>query len=268
MSTLEILSNLVARLNEPALRDLQVIPWASPVISFGDLSRSRVATLGLNPSNREFVDVDGRELTGPHRRFHTLNSLDIKSWSDVTTEHLIRINESCNRYFSGNPYDSWFKALDKLIVGAEVTYYGMFSEACHLDLVPYATSCKWVDLTSSQRRQLLRLNGDALALLLRESPVEILVLNGQSVIENLQLIGDCDFDRKAVPAWTLPRRDGAGVTGYAYTGKINQLSGVELDREIMILGYSHNIQSSFGVTSQVKSSIQQWIMHRACEVFC
>lgn len=268
MKTIDILGDLVARLDQRGLRDLEIIPWAAPVLSFGNLSRSKIATLGLNPSNREFVDVDGKELTGSARRFHTLKSLRIKRWADATNDHLTQILESCNCYFSGNPYDGWFGALNKLMVGANVSYYGLFSDACHLDLVPYATACKWVELTSMQRSHLLKSAGDALGLLLRESPVEVMILNGQSVIENLQAIGNCTFEREAVPAWTLPRRDSAGVTGYAYTGKLSQISGIGLGREITVLGYSHNIQSSFGVTTAVKSSIQQWITHGASEAFC
>ena len=267
-STIEILATLVKRLDGTLLRELNVIPWAAPVISFGDLSHSRIATLGLNPSNREYVDASGKELVGCDRRFHTLKSLGIKRWSQVTDEHLKQILFSCNNYFEGNPYDAWFQALDKLLVGVEATYYGLFSNACHLDLVPYATSCKWVELSTSQRTTLLKVAGDALGLLLRNSSVEVLVLNGRSVIDNLQIIGDTQFKERAIPSWTLPRRDSKGVAGYAYTGKVSEISGISLGREISVLGFSHNIQSSFGVTTQVKDAIQRWIARNTNEVFC
>ncbi|WP_347988071.1 hypothetical protein [Methylomonas sp. AM2-LC] len=267
MSTLDILATMVNRLENPSLSELGVIPWAAPVISFGNLSQSKIATLGLNPSNREFVDLSGIELDGHDRRFHTLRSLGLNTWSDATDDHLHRILDSCNNYFYGNPYDGWFRALDRLIIGTSVSYYGIFSEACHLDLVPYATACKWGELTSTQKATLLNSEGDALGLLLRESSIEVIVLNGQSVIENLQMIAECTLKRKAVPDWTLPRRTSTGVTGYAYTGKICKISGVDLGREISVLGYSHNIQSSYGVTTQVKTAIQQWITNRTSEVF-
>ncbi len=268
MNTLDILEILAHRLDGSHLRGLNVIPWAAPVLSFGNPSQARIATLGLNPSNREFVDVVGSELNGHHRRFHTLSSLGLKRWSDAKRTHFEKIQDSCNYYFAGNPYDSWFQALNKLIVGANASYYGMFAEACHLDLVPYATSRKWVELSNGQRSALLKSSGDALGLLLRESTVEVLILNGQSVIEHLQAVTGCTFAREVVPEWTLPRREGDGVRGYAYTGTICQLSGVGLGREISVLGYSHNIQSSFGVTTKVKESIQQWITQSAGEVYC
>lgn len=268
MDTLEVLHTLVRRLDASNLPELKVIPWAAPVVSFGKLSSAKIATLGLNPSNREFVDVDGNELDGYNRRFHSLKSLKINSWSDARCSHLEAILDSCDNYFSGNPYDNWFQALNRLIVGINASYYGMFSEACHLDLVPYATACKWFELNTSQRTALLRNSSDALGMLLRKSSVEMLILNGRSVIEHLQSIADCKFKRDIVPDWTLPRRSNVGVSGYAYTGKIYQVAGVGLSREISVLGYSHNIQSSYGVTSKVKESIRQWIAHSASEVFC
>ncbi len=46
-----------------------------PVLAFGDLFKAGIATVGLNPSRREFLDNHGRELDGPKRRFETLGSL-------------------------------------------------------------------------------------------------------------------------------------------------------------------------------------------------
>lgn len=264
----QVLEKLLHRLESASLGATSVISWASPVISFGDFSSSRVATLGLNPSNREFVDGHGLELSDDDRRFHTLRSLGIDSWSQIEDQHLERILNSSRDYFQGNPYDSWFKALEKLFVGAGVSYYGMFADACHLDLVPYATASKWGSLGFSERRLLLKESGDALGLLLKGSAVKVLVLNGQSVIENLQSISNCSLIKQSKRDWTLPRKNSAGVEGYSYSGKVSQICGVDLGREIRILGFNHNIQSSFGVTSQVRHGIQRWISSSAQEVFC
>src|SRR5262245_11208827 len=106
---IETLSYLIERLTTPFIAETSVINWGCPVPSFGDLSKSRVATLGLNPSNKEFVDEAGNELDGLDRRFHTLGSLGLKSWSDVNSQHVDLIFDSCNNYFLGRPYDRWFK---------------------------------------------------------------------------------------------------------------------------------------------------------------
>jgi hypothetical protein len=37
------------------------------------------------------------------------------------------------------------------------------------------------------------------------------------------------------------------------------LSGIRLAEEILVLGYNHNLQSSFGVTNTVIFAIRDWI---------
>lgn len=257
------LINLVERLNDPKFRKADVITWGSPIMSFGDLSNSKIATLGLNPSNREFVDEKGRELKGTKRRFHTLESLGIKKWSEAEVRHIDLIAELCYEYFFRNPYDGWFKKLDYLISGTSMSYYFPSGEACHLDIVPYATTSKWTDLSPEQKSLLLQLSGDTLGLLLKHSPVKILILNGQTVVDHLQKISNIVLRKTHMPSWTLPRRDSPGVAGYSYVGEINQIAGVDLNQPISVLGYNHNIQSSFGVTSQVQSSIRGWISKKS-----
>jgi hypothetical protein len=260
------LSHLMERLDDPALSATNIIRWGCPVPSFGDLSRSKVATLGLNPSNREFVDFEGNELDGLRRRFHTLKSLGIARWSEASARHIRLIIDSCRAYFIRNPYDRWFKRLDNIISGTRVSYYDAYAMACHLDLIPYATSCKWTELSHRQRSSLLALASDTLGLLLRDSPVLLLILNGSSVVENFQELAGVRLEKQVMPDWSLPRRADIGVVGFAYKGKVQNLAGVNLKREVLVLGFNHNIQSSFGVTSKVIGSIRSWIAQAAAEV--
>lgn len=261
------LSILIDKLTDPKLHETSVIEWGAPVISFGDFSSSKIATIGLNPSNREFVDVRGEELNGDSRRFHTLGSLGLLEWSEVNEDHIEQIYELCKDYFSRNPYDGWFKSLDYLISGTQTSYYFPSFNACHLDLIPYATSCKWTELSSNQRSLLLELTGDTLGILLKNSSIELLVLNGRTVVEHFQNIADSRLESRVMPSWTLPRKSGDGVSGISYKGSIRNLGGVDLGREITVLGYNHNIQSSFGVTTQVKKNIRSWITKMATEIF-
>ena len=253
------LTSLIDRLDSSAVSGTAVIRWGSPVPSFGDLAGSEVATLGLNPSNREFVDERGDELEGPSRRFHTLRSLGLETWSDADATDLRLILESCRQYFLNNPYDRWFGKLSYVTAGTGASFYDSSRPACHLDLIPYATSCKWTDLAPAQRAKLLRVAGDALALLLRESPVRVIVLNGRSVVEHFQTIAGVSLERHSMASWALPRQAVSDVAGIAYKGVVDTLSGIPLGREILVLGYNHNLQSSFGVTSAVVDSIRDWI---------
>src|SRR4051812_43906159 len=104
----DMLSDLIQRLGTTRATATRVIPWSCPVPVFGNLGQSLVATLGLNPSNREFVDDAGEELDGPSRRLPTLKSLKLGRWSEATTDHLERIRRACRDYFLCNPYHGWF----------------------------------------------------------------------------------------------------------------------------------------------------------------
>jgi len=251
------LTTLINHLDSSAISKTNVIRWGSPVPAFGNLANAQVATLGLNPSNREFVDESGEELQGPARRFHTLRSLGLNSWSEVDARHLNIMLEACHQYFLGNPYDRWFRKLNYVVAGTQASFYD--ATACHLDLIPYATACKWTELTWQQRSSLLTIAGDTLALLLRDSPVHTLILNGNAVVQQFQDIANVKLEKEEMPTWSLPRQTKPHVTGIAYRGVVDTLSGISLGHGILVLGYNHNLQSSFGVTTEVVNAIRDWI---------
>jgi hypothetical protein len=249
---------LLALLNEGSPVALGAIPWASPVVSFGNPFASKVATLGLNPSNLEFVDSVGKQLLEPNNRFESLSSLRATSWSDVAELGAQRILQSCEDYFFRNPYDHWFKRLDRILVETGASYYSRIGEsACHLDLVPFATANKWSALTRDQRARLIELGVPSLARTLSASDVRVLVLNGSTVVREFgRLMPPGSIQSQVQPSWAL--QDGR-VQGIAYAGRISKVGSNHLRRELLVLGFNHNIQSSFGVTTQVVANIAAWI---------
>lgn len=264
-SLFRTLVTLVDRITDAAAREADVIEWGCPVPAFGDPAVARVATLGLNPSNREFVDDSGAELAGDARRFHTLASLGLSAWDDADADHLKLILASCCEYFAANPYDRWFRRLDAVISATGASFYDPSSPACHLDLIPYATARKWTALTARQRLRLLELAGDTLGLLLRDSAVRVLILNGQSVVSHFQEATRIGLNRTEMAGWALPRQSGADVPGYAYHGRVSAVSGYTLPSELLVLGFNHNLQSSYGVTSRVVEAIRRWVGLTAIE---
>jgi len=258
------LPDLIQRLDSSnTFKDIIAFNWA-PIPAFGDHTRAKVATLGLNPSNLEFVDNNGKELDGSQRRFHTLKSLEISEWSEVQKVHLQLITDSCKNYFSRNPYNFWFKPLNEIIAGLNASYYNY--TASHLDLVPYATTVKWAKLSSHQRGSLLEFAGDSLGLILRESPIRLLIVNGQGVINNLQKVSGVIFQREPKTKWALSRNGNKKVMGYSFKGVMKMISKIDLNKEVFVLGFSHNIQSSFGVTGKVRKEIQNWVSKTATEL--
>ena len=259
------LTALIDRLDNPRIAEADVIAWGSPVPSFGDLSVAKVATLGLNPSRREFVDASGTELSGPLRRFHTLNSLGLVSWPEADCRHLQAILDSCKHYFARNPYRGWFAKLEQVISGTSASYFDPTSPACHLDLVPYATGRKWAELSLQQRSSLISATADTLGALMRDSPLQLLILNGKSVVDLFQQVASVKLSKNPVEDWSLSRHSGHPVAGYAFRGSARSIGGIDLGREMAVVGFNHNLQSSYGVTAEVTSSIRSWVSRAAAE---
>ena len=253
------LLDLIKKMATNKLGEMDVISWGCPIPSFGNLATAKIATVGLNPSNREFVDETGSELDGPERRFHTLKSLGLNKWKEAQKEHFESIIDYCFNYFSRNPYDGWFKRLDHIISGTSLSYYFPSGYACHLDLIPFATFTKWTNLTSTQRRKLLDISSDYLGMLINHSEIELLVLNGQTVVENMERVSGCSLKKSVMQDWALPRKNSNSVQGFCYEGEIERIGTITLKNPIRVLGYNHNIQSSFGVTKNVQTSIRNWI---------
>jgi len=247
------------RLARGDVDEQSVMEWSCPVPYFGRLQGSAVATLGINPSNREFVDATGGELDGDSRRFPTLGSLGLQTWGDASSLDVTAIVSACNDYFLGNPYSRWFDTLDTLMRPAGASYYSYDNPAAHLDLVPYATHVKWGSLRQDQQRTLLRSGQDLLASLLRDSTIELLVLNGASVVRQFEEVAGIELAREYNPCWDLPRRGTDPVRGVAYTGSLDHIAEVDFGRSIAVAGYNHNLQSSFGVTNRAVEAIARWV---------
>ena len=256
-----ILKTMLQRLSNSD--DSELLSWAAPIPSFGNLQGTSIATLGINPSNREFVDDNGVELTTRERRFHTLKSLQLEEWSDAGGDELELIVDSCNEYFFRNPYNAWFRRLDSIVAGTGHSYFDRMFPACHIDLLPFATDCKWGTLSGIRRKHLLRSNADLLRSLIQSSDLELLILNGQSVVTEFERISGTSLTAETMQGWQLPRGNGENVPGIAYTGVCRSIVGEKLPRDIKVLGFNHNIQSSFGVTSSVVRNIAKWVRETA-----
>jgi hypothetical protein len=237
-----------------------VIPWSCPVPFFGEVASVQVATVGINPSNREFTDSQGHELADTEQRLPTLRSLGLSRWSQADARHLREIIDGCRLYFCRNPYDRWFSVLERVMQPSGLTYYGDRPTACHIDLFPFATAEKWGALPGSEQRQLLDVSSDALGSLVRGSHLEVLILNGQSVIDHFELLAGARLERCPIESWSLPRSRGPSVVGVAYSGEVHEIGGVRLIRSLRVLGYNHDLQSSFGVSRQVVTNIGQWLL--------
>ena len=100
-------AELLARIDDLCTDSSTIIPWSIPVPSFGDVSAARVATVGINPSNKEFVDEFDRELDGTKRRFPTLTSLGLREWSDADFVLALGDDRTDEDMFARLPSPAW-----------------------------------------------------------------------------------------------------------------------------------------------------------------
>jgi len=81
------------------------------------------------------------------------------------------------------------------------------------------------------------------------------------VVAQFENLSGTRLSMEEIPSWALPRRSGADVPGRGYIGELDSLGDARLDHRILVLGFNHNLQSSFGVTTEVIESIRNWVAH-------
>lgn len=229
---------IAARIRRAVPDGCSVIANSTPVISFGNAESAWVATLGLNPSLREFADAKDNWLTGAQRRLSTLDSLQIPDLADASDDHVAQVVSDCYGYFQTNPYH-WFKDLENLMAaGVGASFYD--GTACHLDLVQWATDPVWSNLSPAVRKQLIDEDREFLRQQLRNEKIRLVLLNGLTVINQIADMGVTLTDRgQAVSASKSCRI----VTG--------------TDGDTVFIGWSANLQSGFGMSNTFKDAIAQ-----------
>lgn len=242
----EALSSLqVEHRNFPA-----VIEWACPVPFFGHAEHAQIASVGLNPSGREFCDKSGRPLRGRERRLSTLESLGLWDWTAAGPAACSAVAQACSDYFDRNPY-GWFDALEEIF---ECAGTGSLHDggACHIDLAPWATQPAWSGLTRAGRDALLKSGEATLAALLSSAQFEVLVLNGKGVVEGLRRATGVRLPFEYAPEW-----DDTAGRGRRWWLELDSLGRIELARPVTILGWNWNLQSSH-ITSRTREAIVAW----------
>lgn len=230
------------RIRRPIPADSHVVAGSTPVVSFGDAHSATVATLGLNPSRVEFLDRKGNELVGSSRRLATHTSLGTSDLANAPASLIAQVLNDCNAYFAldRNPYRQWFDQLELILNGCGASYYN--GSACHLDLVQWATDPTWGNLRpATLRTQLFDADSPFLIEQLSNENIELLLVNGMGVVRQLQPTVNTTLD-ELDPIVGFGQHDTR-----IFTGTI-------LDR-VRVIAWSTNLQSSFGVTSELRTEI-------------
>lgn len=184
------------------------MPGSLPVLFFGELWTARIATVGINPSRREYTDARGQELVGASRRFETLASLGATDRSLLTGAQCDRAIATMRAYFDPwKPRYSWFASLTRVVRGLGYDYGQR--QVAHLDLVQEATDPTWSVLLAQRPREahaLMERDTTFLHWQIDAFPVRTLVCNGRSAFECVVVITDARIaaqDRLARVTWSV-----------------------------------------------------------------
>lgn len=170
-------------------KGIGIIPGSTPVISFGDFTTARVATLGINPSSREFLS-NGKLITSSKKRLVDFEVLGNDASFPLSRDHASHVWESCTLYFNtNNTYWAWFKPLANLLSATGPFSY-VDGSACHLDLSPWATDPVWGKLSKEQKQELVK---DGLSLLnwqTQHNQLDAIIFNGRQVYKVIKEFTD------------------------------------------------------------------------------
>lgn len=216
-----------------------VVRGSTPVVSFGDATRARVATIGINPSRLEFVDGTGALMEGNAARFISLLALGCDGLREAPQGHIERVYAGCCTYFERNPYRRWFDLLEEPLQSLGASYYQ--GSAAHLDLAQWATDPVWGKLPSADRLTLINDGRDFLRWQLAQPQLQLALVNGRTVLDA--------FARWSGLEWTV------ACEFPGLKGKVARVYGCVLPSGLRVLGWSTNLQSSFGVTKKFRQDL-------------
>ena len=224
-----------------------ITPGSTPVVAFGNPMTAKVATVGINPSSREFLDAKGNLLAEDNRRLADYQSLGIKSHTDITPDIAKRVLEESNSYFTRDEsVYQWFEPLQKYVLDpAGVSFRD--SSAAHLDLVQWSTAPVWGAIKDSKARDLL-IQDDIrfLGEMLQAGSYRTLFMNGSTVVRTLEKFGLVEIEQDG---WTPL---GKGIKKSAlWKGRV-------LGSNTTCLGWSLNLQH-YQTTEENKRQLSKWI---------
>jgi len=230
----------------PPIREY-ITPESTPVVAFGNPLTAKVATIGINPSSREFLDAKGQLLSEANRRLADFRYLGIKSHSEIDETVAKKILEESNSYFKrDDSVYQWFAPLQKYVLEpAKASFRD--STATHLDLVQWSTDPVWGSIDDSNARNaLIKDDIRFLEELLRSSSYQIVFMNGATVVKTLQKFGLVELEQDG---WT-PLGKG--------TKKSALWKGRIVGSGATCLGWSLNLQH-YQTTEANKEALNSWI---------
>jgi hypothetical protein len=229
---------------------VEQVSGATPVISFGDYTKSNIATFGINPSSLEFVDRSGQILAKNQKRLVDLESLNLPLDDHYGSINSIpEIWDGCKTYFSANnnPYWDWFDDLEKILQSFNFSYKD--DSVCHLDLFPLATKTMFSKLSEADQFVSVTRFNHLLRDQLMNSQIKYLLFNGATTEKWLSVGHGYELSNTGKIEYSV---QGRKIKSNLYEGKSNAGQ--------IVLGWSANLQAFRG-TAEEKNTLQSEIIN-------
>ena len=181
-------------------KDNPVIVGFMPIIWFGNIdnylnSKKRVITIGLNPSRKEFPEMEDNQ------RFQRMN-LD----SMVDSKMISDLKQNLNSYFDRKPYVNWFRWGENVLNIFGATYYTNkqnnkdFSQGIHIDIyTSIATNPTWRGLDKENKQRLSKTGLTLFKKLLGFLNPDVILVSTNKNVFNEVFVTDLGFESK--PGW-------------------------------------------------------------------
>jgi hypothetical protein len=137
---------LIEKISEPLPTIVKIVEGSIPIVFFGNVEKAEIATLSLNPSNKEF------EHNGVRRCVDRME-LGVSDNQKLTSGQAESVYKSLLLFFKVNPYKTWFNPMNNMFKSKGYEYYN--DKIVHLDISPWATSDKWGSLSLEQRESII-----------------------------------------------------------------------------------------------------------------
>ena len=243
MASNEIQERLIQRTMSAYPLHAPIVEGSTPVVSFGDCTTARVATLGINPSYEEFQDSDGVILKADKKRLVDHESLGGDFRNGLTESQAEKVVTGCSSYFSKRPFD-WFDEIENVALKPNGMSYRS-GEACHLDIIQWATNPIWSKITNQKEcASLLENDSEFLRFQITSQNYDFIFLNGNTVIKQLKSLN-------------LVKLRHSGFTPFGHGVRRSRLWLGELGNTKFI-GWNLNIQRH-ETTSSNKEALSSWI---------
>ena len=224
-----------------------IVEGSTPVVCFGDITRAKALTIGINPSSSEFTKLVGKQrvlLTGGERKLADLKHLGAEETHKLSADQVSQVWQGCLDYFDGPYYKFWFSKMQDTIL-SPINFSYVERSAAHLDLIQWATDPLWQNMVNDDPLQAAaHLKADLPFLIkqLEASDAEFIFLSCTPVGESSTELFDLKFVEKTAA-------EGKSSQNRLYVGKW---------KNAVVLGTSMNVPDSHTSTAH-REFLSKWI---------